>query len=366
MARVKLSLGRLSVYPDSDRQLFRVDNGIKIPLVGFDYNREHCKREILSAVQGNPRLRTDAAGLFLEEDLRARKQEFFEAPRRPLAAEEFVPMDPEAASFADAKEYTWEVRTPQGGAEMHASLNGVTEAPDVSESANFQNEPIVNAIISYGWTVEDELYGGRTGYNFGMRRAALARDAIALAFDKFLLTGGTFDGAAFTGLFNKNDTSETGETGDWHTAPGTTTVAEVKADFKLLFDAWRNAAYVAGASGIDAPDTVAMSDRIESMLRHTMVDATTRTSILDELKRDYPEITSWLPHRDLRDIKSSKDRILMYKKDPRVIAAAVPVAYQERPIMQTPFGQKVYAFGRIAPVALHDGRLLKVLDIAMH
>jgi hypothetical protein len=368
-----LGLDKIGTMPDLGKELYREDSaGTQILLTGFDYNREAMKRQIVRGIGADKYMRVDAASLALEEDLRHRKTQFWETPQRPLVAETFVPMDPEASSFADATEYVWEKRTRLGEAEMHSSLNGVNKAPDVDEYAEFQKASIINAIISYGWTVEDDRIGGRIGYNFGMRRASLARDAIKNAFDRFLLTGASVGGKTFYGLFNHASiTPVSGATGDWYNyaVGGSTSALEIFEDFRLLYTACLDAVYkVSGSNGEESPDTVAMSDRMESFLRLTKVDSTNRTSFMDELKKDYPEIKNWLVHRDLRDRDAggTKDRILMYRKDPRVIAAAVPLAYQERPMIQEAFGQKVYAFGRIAPCELHDKRLIQYLDIAMH
>jgi hypothetical protein len=283
---------------------------------------------------------------------------------------EFLPMDPEAASFANAEEYCWEVRTRTGQAAMHNSLNGVTEAPDVSEGAEFKKVPIVNGVISYGWNVQDELTGSRIGYNFGTRRAQLAREELARTFDVFMSLGGTFGGKTFTGLFNHSAITpfdaDTSAIGDWHTIPTTTTVAPFFSDFHNLYNAWLDDAFRAGSlAGADVPDTLAMSDRIESKLRSTAVGTDNRMSLLEELKQRYPEISNWLVHRDLRATNgtSTDDRVVMYRRDPRVVAGAIPVAYQETPMIAQPYGQKVYAYGRIAPVEVFDTRLVKYLDV---
>lgn len=367
---VSMKLGRSpDIFPAVGRELFRERNdGSRVLLTGYDYNREAMKRQIMQFAASRPELRADAVGLALEEDLRHRKAQFWDQPQRPLVASEFVPMDPEAAAFADAEEYSWEVRTPYGEAQMHASLNGVTEAPDVSEGAEHRKVPIVNAVVSYGWNVQDELVGSRIGYSYATRRAQLARNEIARAFDKFLLTGGTFSGKTFEGLFNLSEVTtfdaDVSGTGQWYLSG--TTVQNIKDDFRNLYDNWLAGAYKAGsANSVDAPDTVAMSDRLESLLRHRPVGTDNRMSVLDELKATYPEITNWLVHRDLRGINGSSadDRVVMYKRDPMVVAGAVPVAYQEQPIMQTPYGQKVYAFGRVAPVEPHILQLIQYLDV---
>lgn len=366
MSTVRFTSGVLSPVPRLGDERYRTDSrGERHLLTGFDHNREMMKEMILRAKSQDPAFRVDAGSLAVERDLNARKAQFWEQPQRPLVAEQFVPMDPEAASFTNSRKYEWEVRDRQGVAEMHASLNGVTEAPDVSESASLQEAPIYNQVISYGWTVEDELYGSRLGYNFGTRRAQLAREAIDLSTDRFLLTGAGVSGG--TGLFNDgNITPVTGSTGDWYTYPaGGTTIAQVLADFQLLFDAVRTAT-IAASGAEEMADTVAMSDRIESFLRHTVVDPTNRMTVLEELKAKYPEISNWLFHKDLRDINASKDRIVFYRKDPRVVAAAVPVPYQELPMERAGFATKIYAYGRVAPVALHDARLIQYLDVAMH
>jgi hypothetical protein len=370
---VKFTTGVPNSVPAFGQEIIRTDSkGGKRMLTGFDHNMEIKRRQIAMQLALDPMVRADAAGLALEEDMRHRKTQFWETPQRQLAAEQFLPMDPEAGSYANAEEYAWELRSRFGKAEMHASLNGITEAPDVMENGVWHKVPIYNAVVSYGWSVQDEMVGGRIGYNFGTRRAQLARDEIADAFDRFLLVGGSFAGLDVKGLFNSAAiTPVTGATGDWYTVGTTTTEDEIFADFRLLYDAWRDANHNAGSlNSLEMPDTVVFSDRIESLLRHTPVDpnGTNRMSILEELKARYPEVTSWLTHSDLRDVDSTGDldRVLLYKKDARVLQGAIPVAYQERPMIVEPFGQRVYAYGRVAPVEIHNVALVQYLDVAMH
>lgn len=336
-------------------------------LRGFDHNREAIKREIAARFGHDPLLRADAAALALEEDLRHRKAAFWETPLAPMVAETFVPMDPEAASFAEVDEYVWERRTRQGEASLHVSLNGVNSAPDVSEYAEFQKEQIINGVISYGWNIEDERIGGRIGYNFGTRRAQLAREALQRSFDRFLLKGATVGGKTFRGLFNLNLTPVSGLTGGWYTfSTGTPTLNQITEDFRRIWETYLDSVYKATGDSEEAPDTLLMSDRMESFLRHAKIDTTNRTSLLDDLKASYPEIRNWFTHRGLRGAGASdKDRMILYKKDPKVLAAAVPVGYQERPMITEAYGQKIYAFGRIAPVVVHDSRMIVYADVAM-
>lgn len=374
MDTVKLSLGShtIGAMPNAGEQIRDAQGRV---LTGFDHNRERIARELRAHLSANPLMRADAGSLALEEDLRHRKARFWETPERPLVAETFVPFDPEAASFADVDKYLWEKRTTLGEAKLHQALNGITSAPDVSEYAEFQEEEIINAIISYGWNVQDEMVGARINYNFGTRRAELARRAIRRTFDRVLLNGATVGAKVFRGLFTLDTaapgkgavTPVSGLTGAWYTFPaGGTTLNQILADFKLIWDSYLNAVYKATGSDEDVPDTFAMSDRMESFLRHTSIDATNRTTLLDDLKAKYPEIKNWLVHRDLRDVTASKDRNILYRKDPMVVAAAVPVTYQERPMIQEPFSQRIYAYGRVAPLVLHDARLIQYADIAMH
>jgi hypothetical protein len=363
-----------SPLPSADKARYRTDaRGRQVELTGYDYNRqlmaERLKGELVRASRTDRfrgEIREDAIGL--EEDLRVAKEQFWETPERPRAAAEFIPMDPEAAKFASAEEYRWSVFTRTGKAELHRSLHGVNQTTDVGEFEEQRKSEILNSTISYGWTTQEEINQPLLSYDFGTKRAKAARDAMDEVHDQLWLNGATVGGVTYAGLFTLSGVTTQTSANSWNAADNATqsTLEAILDDIRRTYEAWQDASFHAGTlNNSELPDTVLMSDRVFTKLsKELRVNQFATGSLFEHLQVLYPEIKNWGVHRDLREAAGANtDRLIMYKKDARVLAAALPVPYQEQPMIQQPYGSKIFAYSRVAPVEVHDLRLIQYLNV---
>lgn len=346
---------------------YRVDGRPqRVALTGADYNRALWEKVVTSrhaqemAAQGYVMRADSFAPPAL---LRHTKQEIWEEQRAPMDAFELVPMDSEAGAFADAEEYEFLKVTDVGKAAITANLGGVSEYPKVDNFAVAQKVPIVNAVISYSITQDEELRQARLPYNILDRKAKMAREAIERTFNEFLLRGG--DG--HQGLYNNTDfTAVTADTPNHYTG-GATTEQIISDIVKLYSSAVDKLALSSITSASTGPDTLVMSWNLHKFYSQvkTFDSAGGPATVMDVLKQRLPEITNWYFTTDLNEsVDANTDRVYLYRKDPRVLAAAVPVLYQEGVMVNMPhFYREVAAFGRIAPLVVHDKRYCHYMDI---
>lgn len=366
-------VARPDIEPPIGRELYRTDSkGRKVRLVGEDYNRalweNLCEVRQQREYEALGYVRSDAAQSAPHAH-RFTKSQLWETPEEPLVALEYIPMDPEAGSFAGHEEYEWARVTDDGKATLVANLGGVTEYPQVDNFLQMQKSKILKAVIAYSITHEEERKQARMPYNILDRKARWARRAIERTFNDFLLRGGFGN----NGLFNFIDGTEgfnlhTPTNADWYLTGATSD--EIIAEFIAMHDAIVNrmsSASVASSAGL-GPDTVIMAHNIYSYLDSNSYDSSGgegSKSILRVLQDRMPQISNWYWDTALNTfVDSNSNRILMYRKSPDVLAAAIPTAYQEGVMLEMPhFKRQVAAFGEVAPLVIHDRRPTAYMDV---
>lgn len=353
--------------PSYGKELYRTDaKGRKELLRGTDYNTELLRQRARRAAEGyKDSIRTDALGFGIERDLVERDNQIWSEERAPLVAAAFIPMDSNASRYANARYYEWRKKTMLGKALVKASLNGVNaNIPNVSGYMEAQQESIWNVMTSYSLTVEEMLMGDRLAFNFGAEYAAEARDSITRTIDEMLLFGS--EDLDIDGFFNHPDIPTTTITGgNWYT--GGSTSEQILADIQVAINAIDEAVARNSVTMGPMADTVVMSDRIHKFLQSTRTFSTaTNETALDVIKNRHPEL-SWDNYTyELRGKGvGGDDRMMFYKKDPNVIKAAIPVPYQERPLLQNAYDETVHAYARFVPVIVHDKRSLRYVDVTV-
>lgn len=191
-------------------------------------------------------------------------------------------------------------------------------------------QKIVSLGDSYRYSVQDLRNAAMAGIQLDAMRAAAARRAMETKLDALICTGNTAAGLyGFANHPNIQDLSVGGSdpipNGDWLNS--STTVADILADIN-----WMQNKIFSATKGIYMPDTLVLGTKTFAKLSTEAQSPTfTEQSILKYVLSQSPWLRSieFWPRLDTADTGGTKERIMMYARNPEVAQAFIPQEFEQ-------------------------------------
>jgi len=267
---------------------------------------------------------------FLTRQLEYVRAKTFEIDYPDLKARSYIPIATDIPESVET--YVYFARDRLGKAKIIA--NGVDDLPRIDVSAAERTGKVRQIGDSYGWDLNEMAEAARLGIPLSEQKATAAREAIEQAIDEVLCLGTTTHpdqiGLNFgiTGLLNNADVVSQGiinPAGDpWSTTP---TAAEMLLDLNTMMNTIVNA-----NSQKYIPDTILFAPAQFSLLATTSVgtDANQMTVLRSFLLNNpyIKTIDQWYRLTGA-GAGGTTDRAIIFKKDPSVLEAVVPMEFRQ-------------------------------------
>ena len=281
-----------------------------------------------------------AQSAFFQRELLAVQKRVYEQPFGPLLADELIPAN--TSIDPGAEFYAYDKITQAGMAQWLAS--GATDLPRVAVSKIRVVVPLKSYGASYGWTVQEIRAAKYAGLPLSDRLARTARRVIdtfrntkhllgdtSLGWSSFINDASVPVGNAVNGLWQNAAT-----TGDKILQDINQALTDIRTTTKRAYQA----------------DTIVVPPNAYTKLTTTARGASTDTTIWQYFQKNFvgdvqPKLVML---EDLAGIGAGgTDRMIVYKRDPEVLEAAVPIVYSEEPPDQDGFQIVISCEGRIGP-----------------
>lgn len=253
---------------------------------------------------------------------------FYEMPQPPLKAEPLIPLGSPIPSGAQTYRYY-----KQTGIGMAAMIDDHSQnIPTVSIALTPVDEQIENVLTSYDFSVSDLEAANYAQQNLDMSQVGEARRAIAVATDKFLLTGERSQGGVATNKGLINNPNVTLATSGKHVSA--MTYDEIKA---LIVAMTLEGANKVNKDAIKV-DTIVLPRSVYGILLEKNVSTLADTSWLQGLKTRFPEITMWdyLDELETAGTGGTK-RAIAYTRNSLYIRRRNQIPFETRPVQETNF-----------------------------
>lgn len=276
----------------------------------------------------NNQLRLDASeSVFFARQLESIDQQIYETVFPENKARSLIPTQGGIPDWA--KTYTWRMFTKFGSAKIAANMaDDIPRADVVGEEASKIIKPVV---ASYGYDLFEIKAAAATGTPLDSLKAMAARFAIEQEIDDILANGNSSHN--LSGLLNLSST--TSYTLGTKAAGGTTwavaTPDEIVKDITGAPNAIRNA--MKGAGGpVFSRFTVLVPDLQYGQIAQTRMGDGSDTTVLKFVLATSPYIEDIQPwhHCDAAG-SGSADRMVVYPKNPLVLAGIVPMEFTSQP-----------------------------------
>lgn len=286
-------------------------------------------------------LRLDAATtVFLQRQLTQILNKTIEVPFGPLKAEQLIPMIWDINPGAER--YSYDQVTARGVAEWHAS--GANDFPRANISREEMDVRLHSFFIGYGYTLQEIRAAMFTGQPLKDKEATACRRAIDAFRNRVHISGDTTVG--YEGFINNSLVNvANATTGTWGSATGDQ-IAQAILD--AVLDIWED------SREVYTPDTVAVPASVWGRLTGTGRGANTDITLAEWIKKTVPQIKNIVPMTELETAGvSGTKRMVVYLKDPDVLAAHGAINFMQHPEQQkSNLDVFVPCEGRIGPVVV--------------
>ena len=199
---------------------------------------------------------------------------------------------------------------------------------------------------AYSYSIRDLERAAFAGIPLDTKQAAAVRMAIDLAFDNIIALG--LPDANMYGFINHpNVPIAVLPYGDW--LNGSTTAAQVLADMRYLASV-----PVINTNEVHAPDTMLLPTDLYEFVAGTPIGQNYDRTILQVFLATNPHITAVDQWTKLNTASATgADRIMVYKRDPTIVQAQIPIDFQQLPVQQEGAVFKTYCRGRVGGTVWH-------------
>jgi len=301
-------------------------------------------KKIVDSVNHIPAFRADDnAAYYARHLVTATLQELFKYEYRdtPWASGELVSISTNVD--AGAREVSWLTKGNTGSADIVADNANDIPTADIEGELNINKAYTIATAIQY--STQDIRQSRMQGlFDIASDKAVAAREAHDRKLDELIRLGDV--PRAITGIVNASGSFHvTAATGTWATVA---TAAQILADFNSGY-----AAVYTGTTGVERPNTVVFPStvwpRISTLQNSTASDA----SVLDYLKKAYPEITLWRPDAGLDTAGDAGGAcVMIYNRDRARIRGIMPMALKPTPLEQKGLVFKMVFESRYAGLAI--------------
>lgn len=316
---------------------------------GVDAALDLVTKRVDGLLSNDPSIRLDAGeSVFIARQLIFIQAKMANTLLEPLDAVKYVPID--TSIPAGAQQFSTLTWTQVGQAAFITNWGSYEDFPSASM---FVTEALANLFSignSYEYSMEDLRRAAFANVPLDGMKAAAARQAHETKIDTVLTSGDTVRG--FTGLMNNASvpllTAGGGTiTGAWESASATT----IKNDLAAMVSAVVLAC--AGHSEL-YPNAILIDDESYEIINQRPATTFNDTSILRSYLDNSPYITdigSWVKLR--RAGAAGVRRALVYRRDPKVLDAKIPMAFMQHPPQQVALAFKVLAESKISGVTFY-------------
>ena len=318
-------------------------------------------RKVLEELNAGGEIKLDAnETAFVERELTQVRAKVMEVVYAELKAMNLVPLATDISP--NARQYVYYVLDMVGEAKVIAS--GSDDLPRVDISKVERSGVVKPVGASYGWDIFELQSAAQAGSgSITAQKGAACRRAIASAIDKLLSIGQTNSqtGLGMTGLLNNADVEALGIVAGTLWVLGTTTAATM-IDF--LNGVVRT--IVTATNELWVPDTIVLPTATYGVFADTRYGVDANMTALKWFEANNPngvKVTSW--YRGNGAGASSKNRGVVYKRDPVVLEGVAPVLYAEQPPQARNLELVVPAYGKGGGTKVYHPEACRYIDFAL-
>lgn len=216
---------------------------------------------------------------------------------------------------------------------------------------------------SYGYTVQEIRASAFAGKNLTMLRSNAARRSNDTLVNKTAWFGdGSPTWAGLVGvLFHPNVTKSAAPVGAWTTGPKTPDqiISDINFTINKVTDL---------TNGVEAVDTIVLPNLEYAHIAVTPRSSYSDTTILEFLKRVYPQIT-FLQANELKTVTpnprtgaESANVMLAYSRNPNNMTLEIPIIYEQFPAQERNLSYVVPVHSRLAGMNLYTPLSVHVVD----
>ena len=289
--------------------------------------------------------RMDEAGLFLERQLEYIRPQVFEVEYADIKYPTILPVTSEAGPGAQT--FTYRIMDATGDFKLISDAADDLPRADVSQVEKSIN--IRSFGGSFGYTVQELRAAQMGNVALEQRRAAAVRRAYEEKVESVALFGEASVGLA--GFFN-NSTVDVVSADKWFT--GATATGTTAQDMLELMNQGVTA-IINGSNMKEQPDTILMAWEDYNVVSTTRNSDSSDVTVLEYFLRTNPFIRNVEPINQLDSDKSSlsKNRMVIYKRDPGKVQLHIPQPLELFPPQQRGLEFIVPAHARVGGVALY-------------
>ena len=289
--------------------------------------------------------RMDEAGLFLERQLEYIRPQVFEVEYADIKYPTILPVTSEAGPGAQT--FTYRIMDATGDFKLISDAADDLPRADVSQVEKSIN--IRSFGGSFGYTVQELRAAQMANLALEQRRAAAVRRAYEEKVESVALFGEASVGLA--GFFN-NSTVDVVSADKWFT--GATATGTTAQDMLDLLNQGVTA-IINGSNMKEQPDTILMAWEDYNVVSTTRNSDSSDVTVLEYFLRTNPFIRNVEPINQLDSDKSSlsKNRMVIYKRDPGKVQLHIPQPLELFPPQQRGLEFIVPAHARVGGVALY-------------
>jgi hypothetical protein len=289
--------------------------------------------------------RMDEAGLFLERQLEYIRPQVFEVEYADIKYPTILPVTSEAGPGAQT--FTYRIMDATGDFKLISDAADDLPRADVSQTEKSLN--IRSFGGSFGYTVQELRAAQMANVALEQRRAAAVRRAYEEKVEQVALFGEA--SVSLAGFFN-NATVDVLAADKWFT--GATATGTTAQDMLELLNQGVTA-IINGSNMKEQPDTILMAWEDYNVVSTTRNSDSSDVTVLEYFLRTNPFIRNVEPINQLDADKSelSKNRMVIYKRDPGKVQLHIPQPLELFPPQQRGLEFIVPAHARVGGVALY-------------
>jgi len=286
--------------------------------------------------------RMDEAGLFLERQLEFIRPQVFEVEYADIKYPTILPVTSEAGPGAQT--FTYRIMDATGDFKLISDAADDLPRADVSQTEKSIN--IRSFGGSFGYTVQELRAAQMASIALEQRRASAVRRAYEEKVESVAMFGES--AVSLAGFFN-NSTVDVVSANKWFSTSGVT------AQEMLEILNYGVSAIINGSNMKEQPDTILLPYADYNIISTTRNSDSSDVTVLEYFLRTNPYIRNVEPINQLDAAKSSlsKNRMVVYKRDPQKVQLHIPQPLELFPPQQRGLEFIVPAHARVGGVALY-------------
>ena len=263
--------------------------------------------------------RLDAAeSIFFARELEHIYQRTYDVRYPTLLAREFVPVSQEAGPGATSLTYR---QFDEVGRAKFIS-NKAKDLPRVDVSGVEFTRPIRLCGDSYGYDIQELRSAAMANKPLEQARASAARRAVEELLDYTACFGSPEHGIV-DGFLNNASIPSQAVPAAWAGATADGILADVRNGIQRIVDV---------TLGVEMPDTIGLDPSTYAFLSMTPRSATSDTTLLGYIMKNFPMIKSIIPWYRLSTAGAgSTKRMVIYRRSPEVVYQEIPSEFEQLP-----------------------------------